>query len=401
MKSFYASCHCVLLNLNPLQTYLVVVGDLQFSGSVVLAASPLMKSKYNIKTGSRLYEIPRLKHIHIVEAKMGYYLDMSMKITRLLNSYVPIEAIHTYSVDESWATLNGTERLYGDAWNASKMIQQEIWDRFNLPCSIGIGSNKFLAKVILDIEAKKTGIAECRYKDVQDKLWGTPIEDIWGIANGLKVKLNKIGIHKFGQIAKTPLDTLKKQFGVIGEQLYWHSWGIDLSPIYNDYQEVHKGFSHGITLLRDYTNIEEIKIVILELCEEVCRRARQKQLAGCTVSLFIGYSRNEDGKGFNRSKTLDTYTNITIDIYNECARLFEKHYTYQSVRRISVGLSNLIYDDGQQLNLFEDKSKQHKLGYVMDSIRNKYGSDALLRAISYTNGGTMLDRSQKLGGHKK
>lgn len=67
---------------------------------------------------------------------------------------------------------------------------------------------------------------------------------------------------------------------------------------------------------------------------------------------------------------------------------------------ISVSLSNLIYDDGQQLDLFEDKTKQHRLGYVMDSIRNKYGSDTLLRASSYTNAETMLERFKKIGGHK-
>jgi DNA polymerase V len=89
-KSYYASVECVLRGLDPLTTYLAVVGDLSRKGSVCLAASPLMKKEYGIKTGSRLYEIPRDPKIHIVEARMNTYLDCAMEVPKILNRFVPI-----------------------------------------------------------------------------------------------------------------------------------------------------------------------------------------------------------------------------------------------------------------------------------------------------------------------
>ncbi|MGI6225141.1 MAG: UV damage repair protein UvrX, partial [Peptococcales bacterium] len=123
MKSFYASCECVARGLDPLNTYLAVIGDKKYSGSIVLAASPKMKQDYGIKTGSRLFEIPRNPKIHLAEARMALYLEQSLHINRLLNEFVPLEAIHVYSVDESWICVDGTERLFGDRWEIAKKIK--------------------------------------------------------------------------------------------------------------------------------------------------------------------------------------------------------------------------------------------------------------------------------------
>src|SRR5690606_9486173 len=96
MKSFYSSVEAVSRGLDPLQTYLVVVGDLNRSGSVVLASSPRMKKEYGIKTGSRLFEIPRIPKIHVVEARMRMYLEYSMHITEILSRFAPPDSIHVY-----------------------------------------------------------------------------------------------------------------------------------------------------------------------------------------------------------------------------------------------------------------------------------------------------------------
>src|SRR5699024_2024198 len=155
----------------------------------------------------------------------------------------------------------------------AKTIKNDILNTFGLTSSIGIGDNKLLAKLVMDLHAKKEGISECSYEDVPEKLWPFPVEKIWGIGSRMKKNLNNLGIVNLGQLAKFPLSILQKNFGVMGEQLYWHAWGIDLSPVYGDFLKTEqKGFGHGITLLRDYSR-KEIKTCILELCEEVCRRA--------------------------------------------------------------------------------------------------------------------------------
>ncbi len=401
MKSFYASCECVRLGLDPLTTYLVVVGDQNREGGVILASTPLMKAEYGIKSGNRLFEVPRLPHILIQEANMAYYLDQSVAFTRILQDFVPLEAIHVYSVDEAWVTVDGTERLFGSTWEVAERIKNTLKEKLGLTCCVGIGPNKFLAKVVMDNYAKKSGIAECDYGQVEELLWPLPLKEIWGIGSRLGKRLNSMGIRTLGQLAKTPLHTLKKKFGIMGEQLYWHSWGVDLSPVYASWQQEsqQKGFGHTITLLRDYTDVREIQTVMLELSEEVCRRARHARMAGRTVSLGIGYSR-EAGGGFHRSRTVSLATNITMDVYRVCLELFRENYTGGVVRRVGVSLSHLEGDEEFQLDLFKDQVKERKLGYVMDSIRSKYGSTALLRASTYTSGGVARERSTKIGGHK-
>ncbi len=124
MRSFYASVEAVKLGLDPMETLLAVVGDPNRSGSIVLAASPELKRKHGISNVSRFYELPDDPDIHIVPAHMADYLHVSMEITKLINQFVPIEAIHQYSVDEVWVTINGLERLFGNRWEVAQKIKR-------------------------------------------------------------------------------------------------------------------------------------------------------------------------------------------------------------------------------------------------------------------------------------
>ena len=400
IRSFYASVEAIKLRLDPMKVMLAVVGDPNRPGSIVLAASPELKRKHGISNVSRFFELPNDPQIHIVPAHMADYLHMSVEITKLINQYVPKKAIHQYSVDEVWVTVNGLKKLFGGPWEVAEQIKKEIMDSFGLTCSIGIGDNKFLAKVVMDLHAKKLGIAECRYEDVQEKLWPFPVEAIWGIGKRMKHNLNRMGIITLGQLANFRLDQLKKRFGVMGEQLYWHAWGIDLSPVYGNFTKpVQKGFGHGIALLRDYTK-DEVAVCILDLCEEVCRRARTANKTGKTIHLGITYTK-ETGGGFSRSRSIPHPSNVTMDIYQTCMQLFEQFYDGKSnIRHVYVTFNHLFEKGETQLDLFEDRSKKTDIGYVMDAIRDKFGSTAILRASSYTKAGVTLDRSTKIGGHQ-
>ncbi|WP_347549724.1 UV damage repair protein UvrX [Pseudalkalibacillus hwajinpoensis] len=402
MKSFYASCSAVAMGLDPLTCHLAVVGDTERKGSVVLAASPALKRDFGIRTGSRLFEIPDDERIHIVNARMASYLKQSMEITKLFHRYVPSECIHTYSVDESFLQIDGTEKLWGSKFEVAKKIKDEISETFGLPCAIGIGPNLLMAKLCLDLEAKKSGIAEWTYDDIEKKLWSLePLSRMWGIGPRVERTLNRMGIRNVKQLANYPLHLLEQKFGIMGNQLYHHAWGIDLSEMGAPIMQGQISFGKSQILLRDYHDPKEVKHVILEMSEEVARRARRAGKAGRTISLGIGYSKDEGGGGFHRSKSIDSPTSITLEVYGACLKLFEQFYERRTVRKISISLSNICDDEEVQLDLFNEKRpKQHDLGYVMDSIREKYGSDALLRAVSYTKGGTALHRSKLVGGHK-
>ncbi|GGG17662.1 Y-family DNA polymerase [Paenibacillus abyssi] len=407
MKSFYSSVECVLRGIDPLEAYLAVVGDLSRPGSVVLAASPKMKKIHGIRTGSRHYEIPRAPHIHIVEARMGTYLEYSMHVPRILNRFVPLENIFVYSVDEAICVLDHS--LFGDKWATVRAIQTAIKMELGLPSAIGLGDNYLQSKLALDLLSKKDEaagyIAGVSYADFGEKLWGFPVKEIWGIGRRIEKRLNRMGIYTLGDLANTSIERLKRQFGnAIGSQLYYHAWGVDLTnpyhkPELNREALAQKGYSSGITLYSNYET-EDVFTVMLEQAEEAARRMRAVKMAASTISLSIGYSDDDGGGGFSRSRTIATPTNITLKIYEVLKQLFKENHTGRLVRHVHVGLTKLSDDETYQLDLFEDNTKERELGYVMDKIRNKYGTTAVVRARSLTAGGTVLPRRGFIGGHK-
>lgn len=401
MKSFYASCAALAKGFDPLTARLAVVADLSRRGSVVLAATPALKQEFGIRTGSRLFEIPENEQITTVSAQMNLYLQVSTEISRLFNKYVPKEAIHTYSVDESFLELNGTDKLWGNAEQVASLILQEIEETFGLPAAIGIGPNMLMAKLCLDLEAKKHHIARWTYEDIPRKLWPlSPLSKMWGIGGRLEKRLMRMGISTVGELAHYSLERLRKTFGIMGDQLFYHANGIDLSELGAPILNGQISYGKSQILLKDYHNPQDVRYVILEMCEEVGKRARAEQKAGRTVSLGIGYSETEGGGGFHRSLTVETPTNLTMEIYDVCIHLFNKFYRHHTVRKISIRLSNISEDQSVQLQLFqEDRTRERKLGYTMDAVRDKYGQDALLRAVSFTPAGTALKRAKLVGGH--
>lgn len=402
MKSFYASCSAVMNGLKPLDCYLAVAGNKERQGSVVLAASPRLKKEFGIKTGSRLFEIPNDPRIRVVEPSMATYLRISTEISRVFNRFVPKDAIHTYSVDESFIKVDGAIHLWGSAAIIAQKIKDDIEREFQLPCAVGIGPNMLIAKLCLDIEAKKKGIAEWTFADIPEKLWPiSPLSEMWGIGRKLEKTLNGMGIFTVGQLARFDLEKLEKKFGIMGNQLYYHSWGVDLSDLGAPIIEGQISFGKSQILLRDYKEEEEIKHVILEMCEEVAKRARTHRKAGRTISLGVGYSKEEFGGGFHRAKTIEQPTNVTMELYRVCLELFYQYYNGQTVRNLSITLGNIVDDHELQLSLFDmGAGKRRELGYVVDRIRNRFGPGSLLRAVSYTAAGTAKQRATLVGGHK-
>ncbi|MFJ7919150.1 DNA polymerase thumb domain-containing protein [Lysinibacillus fusiformis] len=402
MKCFYASCIAMLHGIDILETPVAVVANFDQPGSVVLAASPLMKEKYKIKTGSRRYEIPKHPDIQLFEPKMTFFIQMSMTITKLIANYVPVDAIHVYSVDESFVDLTGTEKLWGSPEQAAREIQAAILDQYNVPSAVGLGPNMLMAKLALDLEAKKTGFAQWTYDDIPKKLWPVrPLSEMWGIGKQMEASLNKMGIQTVGGLANADLNDLEEQFGVMGNQLYHHAWGIDLSKLGEPL--ITNGalsFGKGQMLMRDYHTRKDLSVVLLEMCEDVMKRARDAGFVGRTISLGLSYSRNAMTKGFHRSRTINTPTNETLVMYKTCIELLDEHFAGEPARQLSVRISNLEREHSIQLDLFDERKPQRQLiGPTMDAIRNRFGATALLRAVSFTGAGTAIKRDRLVGGH--
>ena len=311
--------------LNPLEAKLAVVGNLNRDGSIVLAISPGLK-KLGYPSRCRFYELPKDQGIIFAPARMRVYLEYSQKIIEIFLKYIPIEDLHIYSIDESFLDVTETMHLFAkDVKEMAKIIIDDIKNSTGLLSACGIGPNMLLAKLSLDLEAKKNpdGIAYWGYQDVEKKLWPvTPLSEMWGIGVNLEKTLNSMGIYKVGDIAKCDINRLKKKFGIIGEELYYHSHGIDKSRIQNPYKIRDRNYGIGQTLFEDY--YENIKIVMLEQCEELGMRIRLKKKMGRTIHLGIGYSKDVGGGGFSRQMTLDEPTNLTHEIYDACEQLFNK-----------------------------------------------------------------------------
>lgn len=401
MKCFYASCIALLEGLDVMKVPMAVIANFNQPGSVVLAASPPMKERFKIKTGNRRYEIPEHPDIRLFEPKMSFFLDMSVAITKLIAQFVPREEIHVYSVDESFIDLTGTNSLWGTPEETAKAIQQAIYDQFRILSAVGMGPNMLMAKLALDLEAKKNGFAKWTYDDLPTKLWPIhPLSKMWGIGRRMEKNLNEMGIFTVGGLANANLEDLEKRFGIMGNQLYYHAWGIDYSTFGEPLVKGQISYGKGQMLMRDYKTRPEICVVLLEMCEDVAKRARAAGHTGRTISLGLSYSHATMTSGFYRSKTIQEPTNDTLKIYEVCKELLKQHFLGEPARQLSIRLSNVEIERSVQLDLFDtQKEKRQTLSHTMDAIRNKFGATALLRAVSYTDAGTAIKRNRLVGGH--
>lgn len=406
VKSFFASVECVDWGYHPLKKLLVVMSNAENAGGLVLAASPMAKKVLGISNVSRKYEIPPHPELEIVPPRMNRYIEKNTEINHIYREYVSDEDLYIYSIDESFLSIRPSLELFktNSAYDLAKMIQRHVHRQTGLYVTIGIGDNMLLAKLALDNEAKnnKDFIAEWRYEDVPNTVWKIKeLSDMWGIGRRTEQNLINLGIYSVYDLAHTNFYHLRQIMGVIGEQLYANAWGIDRSNIRIRYKPLEKSYGNSQVLPKDYTNRNEIKIVIREIAEQVAARIRKRHCqAGC-VSLYIGYSQYEIDRGFSRQMKIPVTSN-SKKLIQYCLQLFDKYYEGQAVRNIGISYSKLSYTTDIQLDLFEDPEQQianERLDYLVDKIRKKYGFKSLMHASSLLEGATAIDRTSLVGGH--
>ncbi|MBM7646155.1 DNA polymerase-4 [Scopulibacillus daqui] len=401
MESFYASVekadHPELKN-HPV----IVSGDPERRSGVVLAACPLAK-KRGVKNAYRLWEAQQLcPEAVVVRPRMQRYLDVAMEITDILEEFT--DMVEPYSIDEQFMDVTGSQRLFGMPSEIAQKVKAAIKDRTGVNARCGIGPNKVLAKIACDHFSKKndTGIFQLNQNNIKQCMWPLPVGAMFGVGSRMERHLRRLGISTIGRLANYPLDILKKKWGINGQVLWETANGIDHSPVSVSSHEGQKAIGHAMTLPRDYQNFEkEIKVILLELSEEVCSRARTSGVMGYTVSTGCQGANNDSPAGFYRQTTLVNPTNHTMDVFHEAKKLFLKFWDGQPVRRITVNLSHLCSDKVRQISFFDDYELRREIGYTMDRIKQRYGPDAIIRAISLTEAGQAADRAKKIGGHYK
>ncbi|WLV23498.1 DNA polymerase IV [Aciduricibacillus chroicocephali] len=401
MQSFYASVekasHPEWAN-KPV----IVSGDPEKRSGIILAACPLAK-KYGIETTEPLWQARRkCPEAVIVRPRMQLYIDVSCLITSILERYS--DKVEVFSIDEQFIDVTGSTGLFGDPALIARQMQQEILEQTGIFARVGIAPNKVLAKMACDAFAKKnkSGIARLSDDNFREKMWPLPVSKLFGVGSRMKQHLNRIGIRTIGQLAEFPVDRLRKRWGINGEVLWRFANGIDLSPVSPDTHEQHqKAIGHRMTLPRDYETAEEIRVILLELSEEVARRARRQGYIGQTASLTIGGTEYHGRSGFHRQIRMLSATSSGLDLYRAILPLFEKHWDGLPIRSAGISLSQLSDAATIQLNLFEPTLQKERLNEAMDAVRDKYGPTAMFRASSLAAAGQVHERAAKIGGHYK
>ncbi|WP_347451397.1 Y-family DNA polymerase [Acetoanaerobium noterae] len=405
VKSFFASVEAVRRKIHPLAAYIIVISDFERPGAVVLASSPKVKKEFGIKTGSRKFQIPEDPKLMIVEPSMSLYLEINRRICDIFRRFVADEDLLVYSIDEAFLDISATRKLFGEPLEIARKIQKTIWDELKLVVSVGIGDNPLLAKLALDNEAKsnKSQIAYWSYDDVPRTVWRIPkLTDMWGISYGYEKKLNDLGIKSVYELAHSNPLFLKSYLGIMGLQLYYHSWGVDYSRISEKVESKHHSYSKGQMLMRDYDSKAEIMAVLREMVEQVCIRLRKYDMTCEAVSLYISFSKHEASFGFKKAKKLSRATNHTSEIALYFDTIFEENWRGELVRQINVSCEEVKPAEAYQLDLFGSiqSEKTNKIDNIIDEIREKYGKTSVFRAYNLSHGSTFLHRSGYVGGHK-
>ncbi len=403
LKSFFASCECVKMGVNPFKFPLVVANKNQGKGAITLAVTPYLK-KQGIKSRGRLFEIPKNIKYYIANPHMALYINKSKEVISIYLDFVSDDDLYIYSIDECFLDVTNYLKLYKkNEMELAKLILQTIYDKTGLTATCGIGPNMLLAKIAMDTEAKTNAnnIAKWTFLDVPKKLWTLkPLSKMWGIGQNMEHNLNNLGIYSVKDLALSNKYFLQDKFGVMGLELWYHANGIDNSKI-NEHKKLAKmaSFSHSQVLFKDY-NENNIKIIIKEMVEVLTERLHKENKLTKSISLSIGYSKIIEAE-FHHTLKLDNPTDDAKEITTYCYLIFDKFYEFLPIRKVNISLGNLQDKKEIQLCLFKNNkyNQDININNAIDKIKERYGKNSLIKATSLLKDSTIMERNKKIGGH--
>ncbi len=491
LKSFYASVECVERKLDPLTTNLVVADSSRTEKTVCLAITPSLKS-FGLGGRARLFEvIQKVKEVNrerlyktktkhftgksycindinkdpnlevdfiIAKPQMAKYIEISSKIYSIYLKYVAPEDIFSYSIDEVFIDVTNYLNTYKCTPHelALKMIK-DVLNETGITATAGVGTNLYLAKVAMDILAKKmpadqdgVRIAELNEMSYRKLLWDhTPLKSFWRVGSGYVKRLEQFNLHTMGDIVRFSLtseDLLYKAFGVNAELLIDHAWGYEPTTLKDikNYKPAFNSVSSGQVLSSPYS-YSKARIIVFEMTDQLVLDLVNKNLFTNQIVLEIGYdaeclSNPEISKNYNGETTrdwygrevpkhahgtvnLDNYTSSSKIIVDAVLNLYDKIINKQLlIRRVNVIASNVKPksnikekdDVVEQLDLFTDYdlqqqqeelkeqqlTKENNLQKTVIELKKKYGKNAVLKAINFEEGSTAKERNNQIGGHK-
>ena len=314
----------------------------------------------------------------VIHHRHGLYGEYSNKVMDILRSYTPL--FQQVSIDEAFLDVSDLPKPAGVI---AREIQERVDREVHLPCSLGVATNKLVAKVANDFGKSqvKSGQAPRQVTIVppgEEAAFLAPldIQALWGIGPKTSQKLHGQGIHTIGQLAALSIAELEANFGNNALEMHARALGIDPSPVHAE-REV-KSVSNEVTFTKDTTDSEVLRQTLRALADKVGYRLRQAGLAGSVVQIKLRYSNFET---LTRQTALPQPTNLDDEIYAAAEKLFEANIIpTRAVRLIGIGISRLN-PPYRQLSLWDDnQDEKEKLASAIDQLKEKYGQDVIKRA---------------------
>ena len=455
LKSFYASVECVSRGLNPLEANLLVADESRTDKTICLAVSPSLKAKgvsarprlFEARQAIRLYEAAHQTKVNYIVAppRMAEYLRVSARVYDTYRQFLSEEDIHVYSIDECFMDVTPYLHLYrADAKRAglsparflAMRIIRAVLAETGITATAGIGTNLYLAKVGMDIVAKKVPpdadgvrIAELDEMGYRLQLWEhRPLTDFWQVGPGTARRLMTHGMQTMGDVAALSLtneEILYRLFGVDAELLIDHAWGIE--PVrmrdIKAYRPAGHSFSTGQVLPRPY-RFEEGLTVFREMAEQAVMGLVDKRMRVPMAVWWISFdpASLEENPGYTGPVCLDFYgrlhpvhagstvrfrpeTNSRSVILAGLEKAFrEKVHPALLIRRIGIALNDPKAEGtAMQTDMFtnpEVQERERRLQEAMIEVRSRFGRNALVRGMNLLEGATALERNQQIGGHR-
>ena len=406
MKSFFASVECVERGLSPFDANLVVADQSRGDGAICLAVSPKMKA-LGVSNRCRIFQIPKNIDYIIAKPRMKKYIEYAADIYEIYLKYLSPEDIHVYSIDESF--IDATDYLNVNKISAkdfAKKLMDEIAVKTGIPATAGIGTNLYLAKIALDITAKKVP-DHIGYLDEQTfckTLWNhTPITDFWGISKGTQRRLQKMYITDMQGITLCSEKKLYKEFGINAELLIDHAYGRESCTMADikKYKSKSKSLNNSQILFTDYQYLPA-KLVFEEMLLGLCQQLIKERLIAGGISVGVGYSKDVILPTGGSAK-MPRATNVFSYIKEQGDKLFEKFTDKNApIRKISISLYNLADESAEGFDLFTDvekETREKELERTVISIKEKFGKNAILRGMDLQENATAIQRNKLVGGH--
>lgn len=387
MDAFFAS---VEEKLNPRLRGkpLCVGGELERRG--VVSSANYAARPFGIRAGMPIAEARRLcPHAVFVEGNPQKYVHVSLQVLETLKSFTP--AVEPFSIDEAFLDLTqipyagkpsaeeqDPAMILDSAIPVANAIQRAVVRRVGLTATIGVAPNKYVAKMASGVR-KPRGLTVLTIERYREHFWPRGVEELWGIGDKTRGALGKLGIRTIAQLAHFPRELLTYHFGLNGERMQEAALGQDENPVVPYYEGVPvKSMGHEVTLPEDVSERDALQAQLLRLSDMVGRRLRQDGYLGRIVAVKI---RDAKFRTTIRQRALPSVVDDEHSIYKIALALLGEHWDGRPLRLIGVSVSGLVSAEGlYQHRLFDQEEHRRKMLEAVDSLRDRFGDHALLKA---------------------